>query len=597
MIACSLGRMNKIKTTSLLDTRATGIAFINLAMACHVCDILQIFFIQLAKPKLIRRFDGKLAPLITHAIYPTLTVQSHTELLASFLITKLGQHLLILGKPWMQKHGIILDMSCDKLTFWPRHCQHPGSLLVAVNTPVESHLSTSVHLRINAIMLLAPDVDNPTTSSNAPAEPQNMHTKAKNSKKSKKLNAIKTSQAIPGMQPTYQGVSKLADKEGEKYVIPVKRILKPATIPKPKVELADETKPIDLAFIGETPFTYLAKQKNVEIFAISIRDIEYQLEKATKTPMDLKTVVLKEYHEFLDVFSKEASDTLSEHSKYDHKIWFLEGYKNHGNSPLRAMSEPKLQFMKKFVEVHLKKGFIKASSAPCLSSIMLTVKLGRSVQFCVDYRRLNEFTVKDAYPIPLIKETLVQLKNAKVLTKIDIQQVFYKLRMAVDLEDYTTFSCRFGAFKWKILPFGLTGGPASWQHFINDVLWEYLNRFCTAYLDNILIYSSNLKEHKEHMRLVLAKLCEFGIQADVDKCKFHVTKTKYLGLIVSTKGIKIDLAKVAAIRNWDRPTCVKEIRLFIGFCNFYQRFIHRFSNMASPLNAITKKKAMKKQFA
>ena len=113
------------------------------------------------------------------------------------------------------------------------------------------------------------------------------------------------------------------------------------------------------------------------------------------------------------------------------------------------------------------------------------------------------------------------------------------------------------------------GGLASWQHFINDVLWEYLNRFCTAYLDNILIYSSNLKKHKEHMQLVLAKLHEFGIQADVDKCKFHVTETKYLGLIVSTEGIKIDLAKVAAIRNWDRLTCVKEIRSFIGFCNFY----------------------------
>ena len=99
-----------------------------------------------------------------------------------------------------------------------------------------------------------------------------------------------------------------------------------------------------------------------------------------------------------------------------------------------------------------------------------------------------------------------------------------------------------------MLPFRLTGGPASWQRFINDVLWEYLNKFCTAYLDNILIYSSNLKEHKEHMRLVLAKLREFGIQTDVDKCEFHVTETKYLGLIISTEGIRMDPAKIKAIR-------------------------------------------------
>ena len=137
------------------------------------------------------------------------------------------------------------------------------------------------------------------------------------------------------------------------------------------------------------------------------------------------------------------------------------------------------------------------------------------------------------------------------------------------MEDYTTFSCRFGAFKWKVLPFGLTGGPVSWQRFINDMLWEYLNKFCTAYFDNTVIYSSNLREHKKYMWQLLAKFCEFGIQIDVDKCKFYVTKTKYLGLIISTEGIKIDLAKVAAICNWDRSTCVKEIRSFISFCNFY----------------------------
>ena len=379
VVAYSLGRMNEIKTTSLLDTGATGIAFINLAIARHVCDILQISFIQLPKPKPIRGFDGKSAPSITHAIYSMLTVQDHTKLLAPFLIMKLGQYLLILGKPWMQKHGVILDMSCDKLTFWPGHCQHPSSLPIAVNTPVESHLSTSTHLRTSATMLLAPHVDNPTTSSTAPTEPQNVHTKVKNSKKSKKSNAIKTPQVIPGMRLTYRDVSKLADKEGEKYVVSAKYILKPATVPKPKVELADEIKPINLVFIGGAPFTYLTKQKDVEIFAISMRNIEYQLEKATKTLTDPKTVVSEEYHEFLDVFSKKASDTLSEHSKYDHRIWFLEGYKDYGNSLLQAMSEPKLQFVKKFVEEHLKKEFIKASSTPCSSLIMLAVKLGEGV--------------------------------------------------------------------------------------------------------------------------------------------------------------------------------------------------------------------------
>ena len=345
VVACSLGRMNEIKTTFLLDTGATSIAFIDLEMMRHVCDVLQIFFIQLAKLKLIKGFDSKPAPPITHAIYPTLTVQSYTKSLVLFLITKLGQHLLILGKPWMQKHDVILDMSCDKLAFWPRHCQHPGSELLAVNTPVELHLSTSVHLSTSANMPLAPHVKNPTTSVTAPAEPQ----------KSKRSNEIPP--AIPGVRLAYQGVSKLADSESEKYVVPAKRILKLVTATS-KTEPVDETKPIDLAFIEGTPFTYFAKQKDVEICAISMQDIEYQLKKATKTPTDPKTIVLEEYHKFLDVFSKEASDTLFEHSKYDHRIQFLESYKDHGNSPLQVMSEPKLQFVKKFLEENLKKGFI-----------------------------------------------------------------------------------------------------------------------------------------------------------------------------------------------------------------------------------------------
>ena len=178
-----------------------------------------------------------------------------------------------------------------------------------------------------------------------------------------------------------------------------------------------------------------------------------------------------------------------------------------------------------------------------------------------------------------------------MFTKIDIRKAFHKLRMAASSEDLTTMATRFGAFKWKVPPFGLTGGPASWQRFINDVLWEYLNKFCTAYLDDILIYSSNLREHKKHVRLVLAKLREFSIQADVDKCEFHVTETKYLGLIISTDGIKMDPAKVEAIQNWSTPTCVKDVRAFIGFCNFYRRFVLNFSRVASPLNALTKKDA------
>ena len=245
--------------------------------------------------------------------------------------------------------------------------------------------------------------------------------------------------------------------------------------------------------------------------------------------------------------------------------------------------------MKKFLEEHLKKGFIEASSAPCSSPILLAKKPGGGIRFCVDYCKLNELTKKDVYPLLLIAETMARLKKAVIFTKIDIRQAFHKLRMAIESKDATTFASRFGAYKWKVMPFGLTSGPASWQHFINDLLWEYLNDFCTAYLDDILIYSTSIKEHRQHVRKVLTKLREAGIPADVDKCEFHVTETKYLGLIVSTEGIKMDPSKVDAIKSWDTPTCVREVRSFIGFCNFYCRFISNFLKIAEPLNILTKK--------
>ena len=131
-------------------------------------------------------------------------------------------------------------------------------------------------------------------------------------------------------------------------------------------------------------------------------------------------------------------------------------------------------------------------------------------------------------------------------------------------------------------------GSASWQQFINNILWKYLNKFCMAYLDNILINSSNLKEHKNHVRLILAKLHEFRIQTDVNKCKFYVIETKYLGLIISIEKIKMDPTKIEVIKQWDTPICVQKVCLFVEFCNFYRQFIKNFSKIAGLLNALTR---------
>ena len=485
MVPCTLGSRAQIETHSLLDTSATGVAFINEAMARHVCEVLKISILLLSKPKPLKRFNGKPACLITHAIYLTLIVQGHSELLAPMLVTLLGQHLIILGKPWMQKHGVILDMSCDKLIFWPGHCQHSGAsrkLKDELSIPSVKELASKT-LKTNEPMRKELSVNN-TPKYIIPA---------------KKASLITTPEPAPESSNTKRA-------RDLKAMIP-NAILRAFTQPRAtELRAKESVKPLELARVGAAPFQYLTKQKGVEIFGISMRDLEYQLNKAEKPITNPVTVVPECYHEFLDVFSKEALDIVSLHSKYDHKIKLVNGGKNHSQAALRGMSKPQLEFVKNFLEENLKKRFIKASRATCLSPILLAKKPSGGIRFCVDYRRLNKLTKKDAYPIPLIAETLAQLKGAKVFMKINIQQAFHKLRMEASSEDFTIMATRFGAFKWKVSPFGLTGDPALWQRFINNVLWEYLNRFCTAYFDDILIYSQNLCEHKEHVRLVLAKL-------------------------------------------------------------------------------------------
>ncbi len=255
------------------------------------------------------------------------------------------------------------------------------------------------------------------------------------------------------------------------------------------------------------------------------------------------------------------------------------------------MSPKELDAVKRYLNSHLVKRFIQASSASYSLPVLFVKKPRGEIRFCVDYRRLNAITNKNRYPIPLIEETLAQFEGAKYFTKIDIHQAFYQIRMSEDLEELTTFLTRFSVFKYLVMPFSLCNGPASWQHLINDTLFDFLHRFVQAYLDNIFIYSKTLKKHRFHIRQVLQYLREVGLQADIDKCKFYVQKTKFLSLIVFTKGIRIDPQKVQTILDWAQPTSLRHIRLFLGFYNFYRRFIQDFSKLVKPHTSLIKKDA------
>ncbi|KAH0609353.1 uncharacterized protein H6S33_012839 [Morchella sextelata] len=220
---------------------------------------------------------------------------------------------------------------------------------------------------------------------------------------------------------------------------------------------------------------------------------------------------------------------------------------------------------------------------------MFVKKSDGTLRLCVDYRGLNAITIKNQYPLPLLKETLAKLSRAKYYTKLDLCWGYNQIRIAEGDEWKTAFRTRYGHFEYTVMPFGLVNAPATFQDWINDILRPYLDQFVTAYLDDILIYSETLSEHKEHIQKVPKVLDENHVHLKPEKCEFMVQETKYLGLILTPNGNRMDPKKVIDVLEWSTPTNLHDVQVFLGFANFYRRFILGYSKIVAPLTALTKK--------
>ena len=242
-----------------------------------------------------------------------------------------------------------------------------------------------------------------------------------------------------------------------------------------------------------------------------------------------------------------------------------------------------------YLDENLSKGFIWVSCSDTAASVLFMKKPEGGLHFCVDYQGLNVITVKNWYSLPLISETLNCLSWARIFTKLNIIAAFNRLCIWEGNEALTAFCTHFSLFEYLIMPFDLCNGPASFQNYINDTLQEYLNDFCTVYLDDILIYSEIEAEHEIHVKCVLQKLREVSLQADITKCTFHIKKISYLELIIITKEVKMNSAKVSIIVKWLILMNIKDVQSFLNFVNFYWRFIYGYSKLASSLTHLIKK--------
>ncbi|KFY32643.1 hypothetical protein V493_00008 [Pseudogymnoascus sp. VKM F-4281 (FW-2241)] len=284
------------------------------------------------------------------------------------------------------------------------------------------------------------------------------------------------------------------------------------------------------------------------------------------------TSIPVEYKEYEQLFRKAPiSEALPKHQTWDHVIPIEEG-KSPPFGPLYQLSEKELKVLKEYIDDNLKTGHIRPSTSSAGSPVLFVPKKDGSLRLCVNYRPLNNITVKDRYAPPLLHEMNDRFQGAKIFTKLDLQGAYALVRIKAGEEWKTAFRTRYGLFEYQVMPFGLTNAPASFQRLMNDTLHEYLDVFTVVYLDDILVYSKTEEEHVEHVKLVLAKLKARQLLLKPEKCDFHKQEVEFLGHLVGTKGVRMDPKKA-----------------FLGFANFYRRFIAGYSKIAQPLTELTRK--------
>ena len=202
---------------------------------------------------------------------------------------------------------------------------------------------------------------------------------------------------------------------------------------------------------------------------------------------------------------------------------------------------------------------------------------------------MNRVTIKNRYSLPKIDDLFDQLRGARVYSKIDLRTGYHQLRVReIDIPK-TAFRTRYGHFEFTVMLFGLTNAPTAFKDLMQRIFQPYLDQFVVVFVDDILIYSQSEWEHEYHLRIVLQLLRDHQLYAKINKCEFWLTEVRFLGHVVSSSGVSVDLEKVEAMMTWERPKLVFEIRSFLGLAGYYRRFIEDFSSIAAPMTRLTRK--------
>ena len=258
--------------------------------------------------------------------------------------------------------------------------------------------------------------------------------------------------------------------------------------------------------------------------------------------------------------------------------------------PVRQVPKHKQHEAQKLIQRMLDKNIISPSQSPWSSPVILVRKKDGSLRFCVDYRKVNSVTRKDAYPLPRIDDTLNTLAGSSWFTTLDLLSGYWQLEVAENDREKTAFSTRSGLFHFNVMPFGLCNAPASFQRLMDMVLSGVLWEVCLVYIDDVIIMGRDFNSHLTNIASVLHRLRNAGLKVKPTKCDFFKQEVMFLGHVISEKGISTDKSKVDKVVSWPTPTNLQQLQQFLGLASYYRHFIQNFATISKPLHRLTEKK-------
>ncbi|GJS63420.1 putative reverse transcriptase domain-containing protein [Tanacetum coccineum] len=329
---------------------------------------------------------------------------------------------------------------------------------------------------------------------------------------------------------------------------------------------------------------YMLKGCPVFLAHVTTKEIEYKSEK--KRLEDVPII-----QNFPEVFLEDLPG-LPPNRQVEFQIDLIPGVTPVSRAPYR-LAPSKMKELSEQLKELSDKGFIRPSSSPWGAPVLFVKKKDGSFRMCIDYRELNKLTVKNRYPLPRIDDLFDQLQGSSVYSKIDLRSGYHQLRVREEDIPKTAFRTRYGHYEFQVMPFGLTNAPAVFMDLMNRVCKPFLDKFVIVFIDDILIYSKNKKEHEEHLKAILELLKKEELYAKFSKCEFWLPKVQFLGHVIDSQGIHVDPAKIESIKDWASPKTPIEIRQFLGLAGYYRRFIKGFSKIAKPITKLTQKKVIK----